>query len=48
MQYFHSDAEVEGALAAAGFVDVHKVDEYTDDPVDTTTLRATWIARLSR
>ena len=48
MQYFHSDAEVEGALATAGFVDVHKVDEYTDDPVDTTTLRATWIARLSR
>ena len=47
IQYFHSDAQVESALIAAGFDAVRRVDEYADDPVDETTLRATWIARLA-
>ena len=46
IQYFHSDEDVQAALAAAGFRSVRQVDEYTDDPVDSTTLRATWVARL--
>ena len=44
-QYFHSDDDVRSALAAAGFDLVAIVDEYTDEPVNDSTLRATWVAR---
>ncbi len=44
-QYFHGDAEVRGALAYAGFEVAAVTDEYTDQPVDGSTLHATWIAR---
>jgi predicted TPR repeat methyltransferase len=44
-QYFHSDADVRRALAGAGLTVQAVTDEYTDNPVDGTSLRATWIAR---
>ncbi|MDQ7992162.1 MAG: class I SAM-dependent methyltransferase [Propionicimonas sp.] len=44
-QYFHTDAEVRAALAAAGFEQVAVTEEYTRVPVDENTLRATWTAR---
>ena len=44
VQYFHSDEQVRAALADAGFTDVRVVDEYTQDPLDASSLRATWIA----
>ncbi|MBK9740019.1 MAG: class I SAM-dependent methyltransferase [Actinobacteria bacterium] len=45
LQYFHGDDEVRAALQLAGFRDVARTDEYTDEPVGPATLRATWIAR---
>ena len=45
-QYFHSDSDVSRALAAAGFVNIAVVAEYSHEPVDSTTLRSTWVARL--
>ena len=44
-QYFHSDEQVADALASAGFVLSAVTDEYTAEPADPGTLRATWIAR---
>jgi hypothetical protein len=44
-QYFHADAEVRTALQAAGFVVTAVGEEYTYEPVDASTLRATWTAR---
>jgi SAM-dependent methyltransferase len=47
-QYFHSDAQVTDALAAAGFWLAAVSHEYTRAPAGPDTLRATWIARLDR
>jgi len=44
-QYFHSDAQVTSALAAAGFWLAAVSAEYTRVPAGPDTLRATWIAR---
>jgi predicted TPR repeat methyltransferase len=46
-QYFHSDAQVRDALSAAGFELVTHTDEYSERPVDASTLRATWITQLA-
>jgi predicted TPR repeat methyltransferase len=44
-QYFHADADVRAALGAAGFAVVAVEEEYTHEPADASTLRATWTAR---
>jgi predicted TPR repeat methyltransferase len=44
-QYFHTDAEVRAALHDAGFAVTAVGDEYTHQPADASTLRATWTAR---
>jgi SAM-dependent methyltransferase len=44
-QYFHTDAEVDAALHDAGFAVTAVSEEYTHQPVETSTLRATWTAR---
>jgi predicted TPR repeat methyltransferase len=44
-QYFFTDAQLRSALSDAGFASVAVTDEYSDDPVDESTLRATWTAR---
>jgi predicted TPR repeat methyltransferase len=44
-QYFHADADVRTSLQDAGFEVVAVEDEYSHQPVDTSTLRATWTAR---
>jgi predicted TPR repeat methyltransferase len=44
-QYFHTDADVRAALDVAGFVVTAIGEEYTCQPVNASTLRATWIAR---
>ena len=44
-QYFHSDAQVRDALIEAGFAVAALTDEYTHQPPDSSTLRATWTAR---
>jgi predicted TPR repeat methyltransferase len=44
-QYFHSDANVRATLREAGFAVTAVREEYTHDPADEATLRATWIAR---
>ncbi len=44
-QYFHADADVRAALEDAGFEITAVGDEYTHEPVDASTLRATWTAR---
>ena len=44
-QYFHTDAEVRSALQDAGFAVSAVGDEYTHEPADASTLRATWTAR---
>ena len=44
-QYFHADAEVRGALQDAGFAVTAVGEEYTHQPADALTLRATWTAR---
>jgi len=46
-QWFHADRDVRAALQDAGFTSVAVTDEYTSRPADETTLRATWISRLS-
>ena len=46
-QYFHSDADVRASLQAAGFAVTAVGEEYTHEPVDALTLRATWTARLT-
>ena len=45
-QYFHRDADVRSALEDAGFAVSAVAEEYSDQPVDASTLRATWTARL--
>ena len=44
-QYFFTDAQVRGALVDAGFGRLAVTDEYSHEPVDGSTLRATWTAR---
>jgi len=44
-QYFHPDADVRGSLQDAGFAVAAVGEEYTHQPVDASTLRATWTAR---
>jgi SAM-dependent methyltransferase len=44
-QYFHADADVRTALQEAGFAITAVGEEYTHEPVDASTLRATWTAR---
>ena len=44
-QYFHPDADVRTSLEDAGFAVTALCEEYTYEPVDVSTLRATWIAR---
>jgi len=44
-QYFHVDAEVRSSLEAAGFAVTAVEEEYTHQPVDASTLHATWTAR---
>jgi SAM-dependent methyltransferase len=46
-QYFHSPAELRSPLAGAGFDVTSVTEEYSGRPVDESTLRATWVARLS-
>ena len=45
-QYFHTDAEVRASLEDAGFTMTAVGEEYTHQPIDGSTLRATWSARL--
>ncbi|HEY7009735.1 MAG TPA: methyltransferase domain-containing protein [Jatrophihabitantaceae bacterium] len=47
-QYFPSDDEIRAALRAAGFGLVSVTAEYTDTPLEPTSLRATWLARTTR
>jgi SAM-dependent methyltransferase len=44
-QYFHTDADVRASLRAAGFAVTAVSEEYTHEPADVSTLRATWTAR---
>ena len=44
-QYFHADADVRTSLHDAGFEVVAIEDEYTHEPANASTLRATWTAR---
>jgi SAM-dependent methyltransferase len=44
-QHFHSDADLRAALVDAGFEVAAVTDEYTHQPVDESTLLATWVAR---
>ena len=46
-QYFHADADVRASLEHAGFEVSAVGAEYTHDPADASTLRATWTARRS-
>jgi SAM-dependent methyltransferase len=45
-QYFHTDADVRAALRDAGFAATAVADGYTCRPADSSSLSATWIARL--
>jgi predicted TPR repeat methyltransferase len=45
-QYFHTDADVRASLQDAGFTVTAVGEEYTHQPIDASTLRATWSARL--
>ena len=47
-QWFFPDAEIRGALAAAGFERVTVTEEYAHRPLDPSSLRATWTARRGR
>jgi SAM-dependent methyltransferase len=48
-QYFHTDSDVRASLQDAGFAVAAVCEEYTHEPADASTLRATWTARrLSR
>ena len=44
-QYFHTDADVRSCLDDAGFALFAVEAEYTHEPVDASTLHATWSAR---
>jgi predicted TPR repeat methyltransferase len=45
-QYFHTDADVRTSLQDAGFAVTAVGEEYTQQPANASTLRATWTARL--
>ena len=45
-QYFHTDADVRAFLQEAGYTVIAVCEEYTHEPIDASTLRATWSARL--
>jgi SAM-dependent methyltransferase len=45
-QYFHADADVRTSLEDAGFEVTAVEAEYTHEPADGSTFRATWTARL--
>ena len=47
-QYFHADSAVRAALQEAGFAVTAVDEEYTHEPADKSTLRATWTARRTR
>jgi len=47
-QYFHTDADVRASLETAAFAVTAVGDEYTHEPADAWTLRATWTARRVR
>lgn len=44
-QYFHADADVRTSLKDAGFAVSAVNEEYTRQPANASTLRATWTAR---
>lgn len=44
-QHVHTDDEIRALLVAAGLEIVGVFDDYTEFPADTTTMRATWVAR---
>ena len=44
-QHFFTDGQIRGALTVAGFEVVEVTDGYAHEPVDGSTLRATWTAR---
>jgi SAM-dependent methyltransferase len=44
-QYFFTDDEVRQSLRTAGFAVLSVTDEYSDEPADPSTMRATWTAR---
>lgn len=44
-QHFFTDGQIRSGLAVAGFEVVAVTDEYAHEPVDGSTLRATWTAR---
>jgi SAM-dependent methyltransferase len=44
-QYFHTDTDVRASLRHAGFAVTAVGEEYTHQPADASTLRATWTAR---
>jgi SAM-dependent methyltransferase len=46
-QYFHADADVRASLRDAGFAVTAVGEEYTHEPADASSLRATWTARRS-
>ncbi len=46
-QYFLSDDQIQSALTAAAFGTPTVTDQYTEDPIDHSSLRATWIARAA-
>jgi SAM-dependent methyltransferase len=45
-QYFHTDPAIRASLEDAGFTVTAVGEGYTHQPVDDSTLRATWSARL--
>jgi SAM-dependent methyltransferase len=47
-QYFHSATEIRASLDGAGFGVTALRDGYSERPLDTSSLRATWIARRLR
>lgn len=44
-QYLHDSNAIRDALTRSGFTVTRVVDEYSDEPAGTTTIRATWVAR---
>ena len=44
-QHFFTEEQISEVLAAAGFEVLAVTDEYTHEPVDGSTMRATWTAR---
>ena len=46
-QYFHADADVLLLLQDAGFAVTAVAEEYTHEPADASSLRASWTTRLA-